>query len=153
MELLTCAKHQGKRPRLRAPLWPCVFSPCARSASTVQQGFGGSLPRARTRSHPCASSCAKLCGHAQRGRAAPHQTPRATTGLKRHRFAINPAARSAPTPSPKGRPRARCTGSAPPPPQPRGDSHHSSCLATYSHHLCSPAPPHPQARARRERRA
>lgn len=41
MELLPHAKYQDNRHRLRALLWPRVFSPRACSASTVQQRFAG----------------------------------------------------------------------------------------------------------------
>lgn len=48
VELLTRAKYRDKHQRLRAPLWPRVFSPRACSASTVRQGFGGLLACIRT---------------------------------------------------------------------------------------------------------
>lgn len=72
------------------------------------------------------------------GGAAPHQTPRATTGLKLHCFGTNPTVRAAST-------RAQRNGqtglqTTPPPSEPRGDSHsHPSpypCFTTEHHHPC-----------------
>lgn len=81
----------------------------------------------------------------QRGRAAPHETPRATTGLKLHCFGTDPTVRAAYTHSP---PELRAMDRqvfkpTPPPSEPRGHSHPHPypCFTTEHHHLCPTQPP------------
>lgn len=139
VELLTHAKYSDKHHRLRAPLWPRIFSPRTRSDSTAQQGFIWWLA-ALHQNLKSSLHCflhQTLWTHTTRvGSTISNIT--SNHGTKTPPFWDWPLH---PPTAPKSL--VQWThlppGPVPPPSQLWGASHHYSCLATYSLHLCPSA--------------